>query len=572
MRLLNAQTLELSTHDEDLALSTRPIYAALSHTWGDEEVSFQDWDRPDRDKMKGFRKILGCCEQARKDGIEWVWVDTCCIDKRNSAELSEAINSMFLLYWYSEVCYVFLEDVLPWKGLGAPEEQLRKARWFTRGWCLQELIAPMKLEFYANDWSEIGTKWSLANLISDITHIPGQALVTRKVDEYSAVQKMSWAAKRKTKKLEDEAYCLLGLFGIQMPLLYGEGRLAFVRLQTEIILKTEDYSLLLWTADDAAGLDQQSFSALSPSPSLFHPLGPMLSTGERCDYREMRRPSAATAREIIHPPQLIGRGLSTHLRTHHEYDEAKGAWGQTYLSTFWTFRDKFLSIQMRVEPSGFSWDREMIHHIYAVERPKQWGNDRPCLSTVGRLYNLHSPPPVIPQQQDLEIILSSKCSGGLVLAETSPPLPSRTVTDLSSSRVYFSNIDPALSRYTSNRGYWPFSFTFGIYTSPQDPQASFYAVINFWPELDSPRCCIWLPDTGLLDRIKSGEDDAWFSYKSYDYVTDRHSIKPYPDCPYIVRVSAKSRRRLAKGYIAATGSPAHFSVYVTLHDFVEKTP
>ncbi|KXX74108.1 Vegetative incompatibility protein HET-E-1 [Madurella mycetomatis] len=223
-----------------------PPYAILSHTWGDQEVTFQEIDMPEREKKKGFAKILGCCRQAQMDLIEWVWIDTCCIDKSSSAELSEAINSMYAFYRNAEICYVFLEDV-PGPDPNFPLDQFVAARWFTRGWCLQELIAPCNVEFYAADWAEIGTKLSLCNVIENITAIPESVLIGGELAQCSIAQKMSWASTRRTTRIEDEAYCLLGIFGVNMPMLYGEGRRAFYRLQEEIIKQTEDYTFLLWT-------------------------------------------------------------------------------------------------------------------------------------------------------------------------------------------------------------------------------------------------------------------------------------------------------------------------------------
>ncbi|KAK3309476.1 heterokaryon incompatibility protein-domain-containing protein [Chaetomium strumarium] len=197
--------------------SDRPPYAILSHTWGPEEVTFQDITSPERAQKKGFAKIEGCCRRARADGLHWVWVDTCCIDKTSSAELSEAINSMYAWYRDSAVCYVYLKDVV--KGDGFPLEDFLSARWFTRGWCLQELIAPRAVEFYATDWSEIGTKFSRCEDIERRTSIPRSVLLRQDLDQCSIAQKTSWASERQTTRIEDEAYCLLGLFGVHMPLL-----------------------------------------------------------------------------------------------------------------------------------------------------------------------------------------------------------------------------------------------------------------------------------------------------------------------------------------------------------------
>jgi hypothetical protein len=153
MRLLDTKTLEVK-----LFLQRQlPEYAILSHTWEDEEVTLQDMQSGVASQMKGFSKIQRCCQKAAEDGYAYCWLDVCCIDKKSSAELSEAINSMYKWYKNSNVCYAYLAD------LTTPTvEEFRNAKWFTRGWTLQELIAPRNLEFYAADWTEYGTKLSLS--------------------------------------------------------------------------------------------------------------------------------------------------------------------------------------------------------------------------------------------------------------------------------------------------------------------------------------------------------------------------------------------------------------------------
>jgi len=210
MRLINTHTLQIHEfRGEDV-----PAYAILSHTWGSDEASFQSWRgsawarlRRVRSSRTGFRKVAGACRRARVDGLNWVWVDTVCIDKASSAELSEAINSMYAWYEGAEVCYVWLGDVgssttgrtKSWRGggdgVGAkqvekvrggrggdedPLDLLRRSRWFTRGWTLQELLAPSRLVFFAADWTPLGTKNALAVLIADVTGIEASVLHKRK--------------------------------------------------------------------------------------------------------------------------------------------------------------------------------------------------------------------------------------------------------------------------------------------------------------------------------------------------------------------------------------------------------
>ncbi|KAK4466183.1 heterokaryon incompatibility protein-domain-containing protein [Cladorrhinum samala] len=303
MRLIKASSLEF----QEFFDSNTPQYAILSHTWGDEEVSFADarlefsqikdsiaenWFQgidgfiPSLPLRAGLSKILHACLQALKDGLYYVWVDTCCIDKTSSAELSEAINSMFRWYEQAEVCYAYLADVPPRSARNAvdPGPKFASSRWFTRGWTLQELLAPAKVLFFASDWSIMGTRAELCSLISSITDIdayflnsgsrrmgrdnePINAYTTavgsktrvsmaqgryfregcdRKLSRASVAERMSWASKRETTRVEDEAYCLLGILGVNMPLIYGEGGRAFIRLQEEVLKISDDLTILAW--------------------------------------------------------------------------------------------------------------------------------------------------------------------------------------------------------------------------------------------------------------------------------------------------------------------------------------
>ncbi|PVH67344.1 HET-domain-containing protein, partial [Cadophora sp. DSE1049] len=221
-----------------------PNYAILSHTWGTdtEEVTFRDMtDGTGKDKT-GYSKIRFCGEQARHDGLQYFWVDTCCIDKSNNTELAEAINSMFRWYRHATKCYVYLSDVpsdapnaievfcqLPW------ESAFRESRWFTRGWTLQELIAPKSVEFFSKYWELLGSKSSLGTIIHEITGIPDKALQGMSLSTFSVTERMSWAERRVTTRKEDQAYSLLGIFDVYMPLIYSEGKEhAFKRLREVI--------------------------------------------------------------------------------------------------------------------------------------------------------------------------------------------------------------------------------------------------------------------------------------------------------------------------------------------------
>ncbi|RYP71780.1 hypothetical protein DL771_004592 [Monosporascus sp. 5C6A] len=259
MRLLNVHSRELEEYIGD----TIPPYAILSHTWSDSEVTFQDLSKPDHATKPSYAKIEGCCQQAIRDGHDYVWIDTCCIDKSSSAELSEAINSMYELYKDSRVCYVYLADVSASDDPFREDSEFRKSRWFTRGWTLQELIAPRNVCFFDKNWDDLhlakATKPGGLNLLSQITGIPPRA-IDGDLDPFCAAARLGWAAERKTARVEDVAYSLLGLLDVNMPLLYGEGRKAFRRLQQEILKTRDDDSIL------AAGYGLPNCKLASPPP------------------------------------------------------------------------------------------------------------------------------------------------------------------------------------------------------------------------------------------------------------------------------------------------------------------
>jgi len=272
MHLLNVRTKELSKVSDDSV----PPYAILSHTWGPEEVTFQELQTLNEyrgqsplhpiSSKAGYHKIKSCCDQAMHDGFDWVWIDTCCIDKTSSAELSEAINSMFRWYKESKVCYAYLGDV-PAEGehLEAPGSKFRNSRWFTRGWTLQELLAPDNLLFFGKSWCLVGDRMNLRHVVGEITGISPSFLIQRNLPKASIAQRMSWAAKRETTRKEDMAYCLLGIFDINMPLLYGEGEKAFRRLQEEIIKQSNDQTILAWGFGQPDRVDTNTDLAKAPS-------------------------------------------------------------------------------------------------------------------------------------------------------------------------------------------------------------------------------------------------------------------------------------------------------------------
>ncbi|KAF7503672.1 hypothetical protein GJ744_003401 [Endocarpon pusillum] len=234
MRLLKVN-LDGSFSLTSIVSNKIPRYAILSHTWeaDDQEVTFRDLVDGLGESKAGYRKIRFCGQQANLDGIQYFWIDSCCIDKSSSAELAEAINSMFRWYQNAVKCYVYLSDV---PTADFDPSAFRQSRWFTRGWTLQELLAPRSVEFFSREGRQLGDKQSLELQIHQITRIPAQALQqVGRLSQFSVEERMSWTSKRETTIEEDQAYCLLGIFDVYLPLIYGEGREhAFRRLRKEI--------------------------------------------------------------------------------------------------------------------------------------------------------------------------------------------------------------------------------------------------------------------------------------------------------------------------------------------------
>ena len=239
-------------------------YAILSHRWTEQEVDYNKvvklakMDKEERGEIHqcdGYQKILQSCEQAKKDGYKWLWVDTCCIDKRSSAELSEAINSMYRWYENSRICYVYLHD-LPGSSFPIVGDYERYPRsngwpeWFSHGWTLQEMIALEDVQFFNKDWHPIGDKRTLLPILNYITRVPQHIMKGLASNCPCIAQIMSWAANWTTTWVEDRAYSLMGLLDVNMPMLYGEGKGAFHCLQLEIICTSNDHSIFAWGCNE----------------------------------------------------------------------------------------------------------------------------------------------------------------------------------------------------------------------------------------------------------------------------------------------------------------------------------
>ena len=368
MRLIDVDSFLI----KDFISDDTPPYAILSHTWGPEEVTLKDMQaefgededqcpsnassRTRASKKKGFLKIRYTCQQAAKEGLKWAWVDTCCIDKTSSAELSEAINSMYRWYNQAEICYAYLVDVtldsssggsesLPSRdpsttspGLTLLDEAVSGSRWLTRGFTLQELLAPGDIVFYNTQWADIGSRnGKLRSTLAFATGIDYTCLGSgdhARLEDYSIATRMFWASHRHCTRTEDVAYCLMGIFDVNMPLLYGEGKKAFVRLQEELFKETEDDSLFAWSVakDSDRAWCPSSIFAESPAdfarsggitrlpftrndPSIITKLGLSIDLGREIISRKEPRylyerflvyyPLACTTRALNSPDDLL---------------------------------------------------------------------------------------------------------------------------------------------------------------------------------------------------------------------------------------------------------------------------
>lgn len=343
--------------------SDPPPYAILSHRWGytDDEISFEDFNqRSNQAKLKkGFKqKVEPCCRQALEDGLTHAWIDTCCIDKSSSAELSEAINSMFRWYQDSKVCYVFLDDVNDVRedNSDGVESSLRSSVWFTRGWTLQELLAPNNIIFYAVDWIRIGRKQDMTELLSRITKIDVDALLYPRQMDACASQIMSWASGRKTSRIEDRAYSLLGLFNISMPILYGEGPKAFIRLQEEISRVSFDHTIFAWD------LKMCYSGLLADSPDAFAESGNIRKLSLE-DYVEMIEWKSTG---IEYNMTNLGIDIPVPIRELKSHRSLYAA----YLACFYINDNEPIAIYLRKHGSRFFRTRKSTHSICNSENLK----------------------------------------------------------------------------------------------------------------------------------------------------------------------------------------------------------
>ena len=298
MRLLNTSTYKVSGMG-----AVRADYAILSHRWlRNGEITYQELNSTnargsnlDETQLESLNKTKEACAKAREQGLDWIWMDTCCIDKTNAVEYTRSINSMFEYYRKAKVCYAYLSDVdcsAPgWQKFRRKEQPDLESEWFERGWTLQELLAPEYMEFYDREWRLIGTKDKLAEDLHRVTHIERKYLInSRTIKEASVATRISWMAGRTTTQLEDIAYSMLGILNINMTAQYGEGAKAFMRLQETLIESpSSDESIFAWTIP-TEGLtcyralgelekwapENKIWGLLAPSPDCFKDSGDLV--------------------------------------------------------------------------------------------------------------------------------------------------------------------------------------------------------------------------------------------------------------------------------------------------------
>lgn len=314
MRLLNVNTLAI---EEVVGSPLEHNYAILSHTWlHGQEVSLREWDTAiagvsskcdEIKRSRGWAKIEAACLETRRWGLEYLWVDTICIDRTNSTEVSETINCTYAWYQHSAICFVHLADVV---GDDLDDEDclddFRDSRWFTRGFTLQELVAPIEVIFFSQDWQVLGTKDELLQTLADITGVRAEVLTHEEhLSSVCIAEKMSWLAHRDTTRIEDMAYCMLGLLEINMPLRYGEGEQAFLRLQQNIIDSRDDQTILCWTLPTAS-VPARDDIILAPDPSCFLSCGTVMEPPKR----QRREPSCAMTSAGLHIQVPLIRGFA----------------------------------------------------------------------------------------------------------------------------------------------------------------------------------------------------------------------------------------------------------------------
>jgi hypothetical protein len=277
--------LDLPMKHIEEVVTTYFQYATLSHRWGGKEPLLQDiqgksvYDS-ELDPVGGITKLRSFCKTAHDAGYNWAWSDTCCIDRSNNVELQESVNSMFVWYHHSALTIVYLSDVPPSSVSGA----LARSAWNTRGWTVQEFIAPKVILFYQNNWTLYlddhtpNHKESAAIMqeLKNATGIDPAAVADFRPSMNGAREKLHWASTRVTTHQEDIVYSLFGIFGVRLPVDYGEKQSkALGRLLQEIVTQSGDITSLDWVGKSSefnsclpASITSYETSPCKPPPLL----------------------------------------------------------------------------------------------------------------------------------------------------------------------------------------------------------------------------------------------------------------------------------------------------------------
>ncbi|KAG2030353.1 hypothetical protein BDR03DRAFT_974707 [Suillus americanus] len=252
-------------------LGDKVKFAILSHRWLDTgEPTFLDMSESQKDMSEnspGYPKLTKFCEKAEEYGCELAWLDTCCINKDSSAELDEAIQAMFNWYRSAAICIAYL-------ACSSNVSDFAKEPWFTRGWTLQELLAPEKMKFYGKDWKPLSDNFDdkhprdlvipsideisipitpsqpdILTAITRLTEIESRDLISFSPGIHNVHQRLRWASRRTTKRIEDMAYSLIGIFDISMPITYGEGQRSWFRLMEIILQQCKSWEIFVWAGE-----------------------------------------------------------------------------------------------------------------------------------------------------------------------------------------------------------------------------------------------------------------------------------------------------------------------------------
>lgn len=501
---MHTNTYELETVDD----SQVHEYAILSHTWGDDEVTFEDWLASKSKPGHGYDKIVASCRLAREQNIDYVWIDTCYIDKRSSAELSETINSMFKWYQDARICYAFLSDLLHQVYAdGQPtESDLRDCRWFTRGWTLQELLAPRQLVFFDESFDQVGDRATLANALSQVTGISEAYLQgTNQFRVACIAQRMSWVSRRQTKRGEDMAYCMLGIFDVRLPLLYGEGkRNAFIRLQEQIISQSDDESIFAWEEEPSMSISFNDMECtprgiLAEDPFEFRNCGAF-----EVDYTESRPPYSMNNKglEISVPGTFKLRYAENTTLVLNCYSRQHNASVATSRIPWYRFEQHYLAA---FEPFEYEkprrWCCISLRRAYLPAEEKGWFRIEMCFSKPRR------------KLRSISSAIVSGYSQKLHIARSTPSI--RALNRISSAST------PLLHRFgTDFATFWveacPFFYIFAIicamnYTGGRDSDSKL--AITCWALLSigwySCQMSLWFPMLVFISIPLRGTDEKW---------------------------------------------------------------